>query len=119
MRPTILTVGPFKIVSSTGKVDPGKTQRIKICSVPREVKEYNETIMFILKEGSARDRKGKPVTLTTVGAVPNIGLDDYSYIFQELYVVESYDGTDEMKQVSYKTHLKEEKKTLRTSGNAS
>lgn len=99
-RQTTLTVAPFKIVSSTGKVDPGKTQRIKICSLPREVKEYNETVMFILKEGSVKDRKGKPVYLTTVGCVPKIGLDDFSYIFQELHVVESYDGTDEMKQVS-------------------
>lgn len=102
-RPTTLNVGPFKIISSTGKVDPGKIQRIKIYSIPNDVKEYNETVMFILKDGSAQHKRGKPIYLTCAGSVPNISLEDLQYIFQEVYIVETYDGTNEIKQVIFKT----------------
>lgn len=98
-RPTTLTAGVFRIISSTGRIEPGKTQRINVYCVPNIVQKFEETVMIILKEGNAQERKGKPLLLTVDGAVPNVNLDDCRYIFQEVYVVETYNTADEIKQV--------------------
>lgn len=99
VRATTLNAGIFKIISSTGKVEPGKIHRIKIYCVPTDVKTYEETLLFSILEGNAQERKGKNLLLTADGAVPHINLDDFRFIFQEVHIVKTYHSIDEIKQV--------------------
>lgn len=98
-RATTLNAGVFRIISSTGKILPGKTQRINVFCCPIGVKRYEETVLITLKEGNMQGRKGESLLLTVDGAVPNVNLDDARYLFQEIYVADTFNITDDVHQV--------------------
>lgn len=100
-RVTELKAGVFRIVSSTGKIDAGKTERIKVFCIPTDVHKFEETLLLFITGGNGEDKKGKSFLLTVEGAVPNINLDDFAFVFQEVYVVDTYNNIADAKQVIY------------------
>lgn len=71
-------------------VEPGQIAKIQVQSVPKELKNYKETIVIFISECEPKDRKGKPIILNVDGAVPYVNLENYDVIFKEAYIVDTF-----------------------------
>lgn len=78
------------LIPSTGKVLPGESAKIEVHSIPKELKNYSETIVIFISECSLQDRKGKQIVLNVEGALPELNFTNPDFIFKETYVVNSF-----------------------------
>ncbi|XP_072381898.1 hydrocephalus-inducing protein homolog isoform X2 [Diabrotica undecimpunctata] len=88
-KETVLNVGEFTIISSTGSVEPGTTAEVEVTYKPSYAGLHEEVIYIIVSEPAKGFHKERTVTLHAEGAEPKLIFDDYQKMFKELYIVQN------------------------------
>ncbi|RZC43112.1 hydrocephalus-inducing protein -like protein [Asbolus verrucosus] len=111
-KPTTLKSGIFSLTSSTGIIDPDEAVTITIKSKPKEVKEYEETVVIFASEPSYIDRKGKPLTIHVIACEPKVSFDDLTNVFKEQYLMDKMDDSLISTIDAHTIFVKSEKKLI-------
>uniref|UniRef100_A0A6P7FKJ2 Hydrocephalus-inducing protein-like n=1 Tax=Diabrotica virgifera virgifera TaxID=50390 RepID=A0A6P7FKJ2_DIAVI len=88
-RETVLNVGEFTIISSTGSVEPGATAEVTVTYKPIYAGLHEEVIYVTVSEPAKGFHKEKIITLHAEGAEPRLIFDDYQKMFKEIYIVQN------------------------------
>lgn len=83
-KSTVLVVGPFSLVSSSGTLKANESCTIIVEALVKELTEYKENILIEVSESNS---KGQQLNLTVIGAEPQLNFSDFYKIFQEQYVI--------------------------------